>query len=636
MRSFLSISSASIFLTSLTLTSTSAAEESSTCLLWLAPSHVSTEANPKYGLFAGVEYTENQTLPNPELALPLIDFLESPNRKSDPRTQEILEHVESFLWTSEYAGAKWEGNVSTTILVPGSGVLANYHSGIYNVDWSQGSVLLRERQDITEPGKAHPSRGAISPYHNMTIRATQNIKAGMELFANFGDVWDESEKDRNIYQDKINRWDYMEADKVLDSVLEFMDTYGGEMTDDLKDEALDFILETLLGTAAGKHAKVIRSLSPDNFRKLRKVKEMGGSFHYRNADLVKSTAWFEKHGMCVDKIVSGTSTIPEAGRGAFSTRQIKTGEIIVPVPMVAIANEDLMEMYAIPEGRVEEKFTNFDKGADLGTSIGKQLAYNYCFGHQESSILLLPVGPMVTLVNHGTNGKANAYLDWSDHPYVYNDDELHDINPDALASAPNPNIVMNLIATREIAPGEEILIDYGPDWVAAWEEYMAGYDVKYADGKWPLKAEDVMLDYIDEPFPVNLTPSTSPYPKGVATTCFIETVEIEDGLPAKTEDGVEILQWIGPQTFADYKGHHYFACDLVEITDSHKDGHMFNYTVMARHSDSEVLMIKDVPHGAITLIDLPYTSDIHTPGAFRQWIAIEDRLFPQAWRNMRE
>jgi hypothetical protein len=628
MRTFLSVSSASVFLTSLTLASASDNE----CLLWLAPSHVSTEANPKYGLFAGVEYAENQSLPNPELALPLIDFLESPNRHSDQMHQEILEHVESFLWTSEYAGAKWEGNISTTILVPGSGVLANYHSGIYNVDWSQGSVLLREREHITEPGKAHPSRGAISPYHNLTIRATQKIKAGMELFANFGDVWDEGEKDRNIYQDKISRWDYMDADKVLDSVIEFMDKYGGEMTDDLKDDALDFILETVLGTAAGKHAKVIRSLIPDNFRKLRTVKEMGGSFHYRNSDLVKSTEWFEKHGFCVDKIVSGTSTIPDAGRGAFSTRKIKTGETIVPVPMVAIANEDLMEMYATREPRSEDKFTNLD----METSIGKQLALNYCFGHQESSILLMPVGPMVTLVNHGTNEKANAYLDWSGHPYVYNDFELHDITPDALASAPNPNIVMNLVSTRDIEPGEEILIDYGPAWVAAWDDYMAGYAVKHSDGSWPLKAEDVMLDYIDEPFPVNLKAGNSPYPKGVATACFIETAEVEDGLPARTEDGVEILQWIGPQTFADYKGHNFFACDLVGITDSHNDGHMFNYTVMARHSDSETLMIQDVPHAAITLVDLPYTSDIHTPGAFRQWIAIEDRLFPQAWRNLRE
>jgi hypothetical protein len=627
MLTFRSVSSASIFLTSLTLAS---ASDASKCLLWLAPSHVSTEGNPKYGLFAGVEYAEDDILPNPELALPLIDFLESPNRNSGSLHQEILDHVESFLWTAEYAGAKWEGNYSTTILVPGSGVLANYHSGIYNVDWQQGSVLLRERQDITEPGKAHPSRGAISPYHNMTIRATQNIKAGMELFANFGDVWDEGEKDRNIYQDKINRWDYMDADKVLDSVIEFMDTYGGEMTDDLKDEALDFILETVLGTAAGKHAKVIRSLIPDNFRKLRTVKEMGGSFHYRNSDLVKSTEWFEKHGMCVDKIVSGASTIPEAGRGAFSTRKIKMGETIVPVPMIAVANEDLMEMYTIRKGRIG------DAEYDMDNPIGKQLALNYCFGHQESSVLLMPVGPMVTLVNHGSDGQANAYLDWSDHPYVFNDEELHDMTPDALASAANPNIVMNLIATRAIEPGEEILIDYGPDWVTAWDDYMAGYAVKHADGSWPLKAEDIMLDYIDEPFHVNLKPGFTPYPKGVATACFIETTEVEDGVPSRTEEGVDILQWIGPKTYNDYKGHHFFACDLVEITESLKDGHMFNYTVLARHSDSEVLMVKDVPHAAITLVDLPYTSDIHTPGAFRQWIAIEDRLFPQAWRNMRE
>jgi hypothetical protein len=180
------------------------------------------------------------------------------------------------------------------------------------------------------------------------------------------------------------------------------------------------------------------------------------------------------------------------------------------------------------------------------------------------------------------------------------------------------------------------LMDYGPDWVAAWDDYMAGYAVKYADGKWPLKAEDVMLDYIDEAFPVNFKATVSPYPKGVATACFIETAEVEDGLPARTEDGTEILQWIGPQKFEDYKGHQFFACDLVEITNSPNDGHMFNYTVMARHSDSETLMVQGVPHAAITLVDLPYTSDIHTPGAFRQWIAIEDRLFPQAWRNMRE
>jgi hypothetical protein len=408
------------------------------------------------------------------------------------------------------------------------------------------------------------------------------------------------------------------------------------MTDDLKDEALDFILEKILGTAAGKHAKVIRSLIPDNFRKLRTVKEMGGSFHYRNSDLVKTPDWLEKRGICVDKIAQGPSTIPDAGRGAFSTRKIKNGETIVPVPMVIVANEDLMEMYTIKESIVRGT-DQMNQEYDVNSPIGKQVVYNYCFGHQESSILLMPVGPMVTLVNHGSNGQgANAYLEWSDHAYIYNDVELHDMTPNELASAPNPNIVMNLIATRNIEPGEEILIDYGSDWVQAWDDYMQGYDIKHADGAWPMKAEDIMLDYLDEKFPVNLKPDSSPYPKGVATACFIETAEIEDGFPRRTEDGIDILQWIGPKTFDDYKGHQFFACDLMEITESPNDGHMWNYTVLARQPDNEVLMVMDVPHAAVTLVDLPYTSDIHTPDAFRQWIAIEDRLFPQAWRNMRE
>jgi hypothetical protein len=522
-------------------------------------------------------------------------------------------------------------------LVPGAGVLANYHSGIYNVDWLQGSVLKREREDITEPGRAHPSRGAITPYHNLTIQATQKIKAGMELFANFGDVWDESEKEKNIYQDKINRWDYMDADKVLDSVIEFMDKYGDDMTDELKDEALDFILEKVLGTAAGKHAKVIRALIPDNFRKLRKVKEMGGTFHYRNSDLVKSPAWLESRGVCVDQLAGGISTIPGAGRGAFSTRKIKEGATIVPVPMVPVANEDLMQMYNIRELQDASSPDDLLSEYDMESPIGKQLIYNYCFGHQESSVLLMPVGPMVTLVNHALTGQgANAILTWSEHPYIYNDEELHDMVPESLAVAPNPNIVMNLIATRDIQPGEEIFIDYGPEWVTAWDDYKRGYDIKYADGAWPLKAEDVMLDFIVEPFPVDLKKATIPYPKGVATACFIETTEVEDGEPRKTVDGVEILEWIGPKTFAEYKGHQFFACDLMDRTDLLNDGNMFNYTVQARHQDNEVLLVKNVPHAAITLVDLPYTSDIHTAGAFRQWIAIEDALFPQAWRNLRE
>ena len=70
------------------------------------------------------------------------------------------------------------------------------------------------------------------------------------------------------------------------------------MYDDLPDlslemqgDLLDFILHKVLGAAAGKHAKTIRSLIPDNPRKLKKVLDAGGTFLYRYPDLIRQETW---------------------------------------------------------------------------------------------------------------------------------------------------------------------------------------------------------------------------------------------------------------------------------------------------------------------------------------------------------
>lgn len=42
------------------------------CRLWLAPSHTGTDKEPKYGLFAGIDYNQNDTIPNSELGIPLV------------------------------------------------------------------------------------------------------------------------------------------------------------------------------------------------------------------------------------------------------------------------------------------------------------------------------------------------------------------------------------------------------------------------------------------------------------------------------------------------------------------------------------------------------------------------------------
>jgi hypothetical protein len=183
------------------------AHDETVCRLWLAPSYLSEGSTVKYGLFAGVDFAVNETIPDVEIGFPFVDFLVDPN-KNTRYNKGILDYLEGLMWTSDYAGAKFEGNHTATTFIPGVGALSNYHSGYSNIDWLQGSVLLRDREKgLTEPGQAHLSRGAISNTYNLTMVATRHIPAGMELFANYGDVWDDK-SDENQFQDKFYRQDY--------------------------------------------------------------------------------------------------------------------------------------------------------------------------------------------------------------------------------------------------------------------------------------------------------------------------------------------------------------------------------------------------------------------------------------------
>ena len=594
------------------------------CRLWLAPSSVSSEESPKLGLFAGVDYAEDDIVGYPEIAIPLIDFTEEWNRRNE-LDDYIISFLEGYLWTPEYAGAKWEGSdKSTVLMVPGHGVLANYHSGDYNVDWSQGSALLRTPPETPPAGKAHPSRGAITPYFNLTITATKPIKTGMEIFANFGEVWDANGTD--VFQDRVTRNDYSEADKIIDAVIEFLEKYKDQMTPELADKIFDFIMQKILTAATRNRAKAIRSLIPAHPGKLKDVKAVGGTFNYRNPDLVKSKKWLVKHGTCVDNLKSGPSTIAEAGRGAFATRKLPKGTIIAPMPMLQIPETDLFAIYEVDPDKGEP---NFDKNP-----VNTQVAMNYCFGHPESHMLLMPVGSMVTLINHQPPKRANAKVQWSNNKHWGNAEYWLDQNPESLVEDDyrHIGIVMEVVAIRDIKEGEEVFIDYGDEWQAAWDDYMKRWEyMAKKDPKWPLKADDMKLEYRDKPFKTKEELELDPlaYPSGVQTACFVEWEEVEDGRPRKTSNGKDIATWTGPTKFKDYSGAKMFACKVIDRTEKLENG-SYNYTVRGE------MQIENVPHAAITFVDKPYASDIHVPGAFRHPIGIPDEIFPQSWRDARD
>lgn len=609
------------------------------CRLWLAPSYTSNNPDyPVFGLYAGQAFKKDEHLPLTEIAIPLVDFVNSPAADRTVQHRAVVDYLERHMWQSEYTLSKLEGNHSSSVLIPGSGVFANYHSGYTNVDLLQGSTILRSRDPFAQSteGVAHPNRGAISHYYNMTMVATQDIPVGMELFADFGN-YDEEE---SAYQDKISKADYETADKVLEKIMQFFSDNKKELNNDptRKEAVLDIMLDTVLPAANGKHAKVIKSLIPDNWHKLEEASKMG-TFLYRNSDIIQTLDWIHEHGQCVDNLYVKESTNPEAGRGAFARRKIAKDHVISPVPMMPLINEEVLDVYSETVEEFSEregrKVVRFDK---TKPPTGTQLLVNYCFGNQESNLLLFPAAPHVQYVNHGSGDQVNAFLQWSQHDHVFNNHDFADVRLRKWRYDELPSIAMELVAKRDIKEGEEIFIDYGEDWEEAWKMHKAQWAVSHPDGKWPLRAADVMEPYKDKPFPVDIQEGQIPYPEGVVTACVIETADdLPDGQTRTNEAGQRVLKWLAPTTYEGVSGRHIGVCDLMSRQETPEGS--YNYTVVTRLElvdDQNMVEVRYVPHTAVLLVDRPYNSDLHTPDAFRRWIQLEDRRFPQAWRNLRD
>jgi hypothetical protein len=193
------------------------------CRLYMAPSYLSTDETIDFGLFAGPGgFSKDELIPSFDMAIPLFDYLESPSARRSEINRKAVKYIERNTWISDYAGSRLEGNHSTSAFMPGLGSFTLFHTGHYNVDWYQPGVILRGPDAFAQSirGKPHPSRGSITPYYNVTMKATRDIPPGMELFSNHGGDWDDSASD--IYQEKITRKDYESADKVVERILDFM------------------------------------------------------------------------------------------------------------------------------------------------------------------------------------------------------------------------------------------------------------------------------------------------------------------------------------------------------------------------------------------------------------------------------
>jgi hypothetical protein len=166
---------------------------------------------------------------------------------------------------------------------------------------------------------------------------------------------------------------------------------------------------------------------------------------------------------CVDGVRPGPSKIHHLG--GFTTRAFRKGAIIIGSPIL----HSLQHHWNSKAG-VWDSFTKSYKVVNAtGADDDYALLVNYCWSHEESSILLCPYGIGISYINH--SDKPNTKVQWAPHGQLSQNDEWFDQTPTELSKTNKVGLALDYVALRDIQEGEELTIDYGNAWKEAYREY---------------------------------------------------------------------------------------------------------------------------------------------------------------------
>jgi hypothetical protein len=208
--------------------------------------------------------------------------------------------------------------------------------------------------------------------------------------------------------------------------------------------------------------------------------------------LTRSVEELERKGYCVDNLAVARSSVRGIGRGAYSKRSVKAGDVVTATPLVhmdrsqvEIYEQEYRERHVVPSPRAHGI-------AYTSRVVGTQLMLNYCYGDKDSNVLLLPYAPGVNFINHSE--KPNVAIRWATSNVMFDSRYLREQKPVMeLYEMAAGSLVVEYVALTDIAPGDEIFLDYGEDWTAAWNEHVEGrssggpfrHEIGVPDGFYP-------------------------------------------------------------------------------------------------------------------------------------------------------
>jgi len=339
----------------------------------------------------------------------------------------------------------------------------------------------------------------------------------------------------------------------------------------------------------------------------------------------------------MDNIRPGNSTVSQAGRGAFASRFIPVGGLVAPGPLLHVPNRTALNLYGVGE----------DGMRDPANRIGMQMILNYCFGHAESTVILCPYTSPSAHINHAAGAKANAKVVWAeDGTPGHNSDWLEE-GVSVLKFRNTIGLSLNFVATRDIQPGEEVFIDYGPEWEEAWNKHVKEW-VPPPDSDNYVSATVLQKD-LTIPLRTLEEEQSEPYSKNIVFYCHY-------GYQPGMSEGeyVWMDEWGGPNGLSLYpcrvvqreavdmpgpngavETFYYYAMVMLDEDALAELGGISSKFFQNAIPSGEYHFLTDVPRWAIEIRDWFYSKDEFMENSFRHEMMMPDEIFPDAWKNLR-
>lgn len=580
---------------------------SDACGVYFAPSSI---PGAGWGMFAGRDFQSFETITPGDIVVPLIDYYFH-NGGVHGESQNLW--VE-YMWGPDGFEGFYEEAEQVYGVSFGIGAMPNCFFAQNNAEKSDTRYDTAGLHRSKDPGV-----GAFSPYHQLEGYANQPIYAGQEIFLDYGEAYfDDRVEEIGVVPRSI---DYTRADRFLKRFQNLTTAIDG-CHFRRKDCPLDKKQKLALDSALRDVFNIVRAI--DRTWKSYTFKALPKSFDQLDDALSAGTAqvqsrerrhaleWLQTNGVCMDNIRPGISTLEQAGRGAFAARRLEQGQIIAPVPLIHIPDRACLNIYSSymdSTFRLRDGIYSPHYSRNVTSPpFHQQLAINYCFGHRDTTLLLCPYGAGTGLINHSSK-HPNAKLQWSER--LSRKLDWLEQSPEKWTYILTSGLAFELIATRPIEPGEEILINYGEEWENAWERHVASWQPprgseKYVSGMELEQNRDLPIRTMFE------EPYNSDYISQECRTWYgVEEKYASELTPCRV-------------VVRNLKGTEYtYVLELfIHVIDDEECEEVLQDVVWEADRD------------AIYFEDVLYSRDHAQPWSFRHYMQIPDEMLPLAWKNV--